>query len=209
MTIWCASLESGIRSYGDFCVAPNKGGCSPPDGSYLIFTKKEGTACNATDQIFVLDQDGVIYHKCSTKKVCPQGNSFLVLLCTLSKHQHSEGVIPLSSLDPLKFSFFGDRSLCPCTNISREWDIKIASGKNYFFEDGLSRWKLLGKNWIQIRKFVTHNPLFETRTLFVCFSLLFLADNNPTYGKKLMLKDKCDLSISRHVRYVVDAKAVT
>ncbi|XP_066014989.1 uncharacterized protein [Pocillopora verrucosa] len=89
--------ESGIRSYGDFCVAPNKGGCSPPDGSYLIFTKKEGTACNATDQIFVLDQDGVIYHKCSKREVCPQ-------------------------------------------------------------------------------------------------------DNNPTYGKKLMLKDKCDLSISRHVR---------
>ena len=83
MTVWCASLESGIQSYGDFCVVPNKGGCSPPDGSYLIFTKKEGTACNATDQIFILDQDGVIYHKRSKKNVCPQGNSFLVLLCTL------------------------------------------------------------------------------------------------------------------------------
>lgn len=59
--------------------------------------KKEGTACNATDQIFVLDQDGVIHHKCSKKVVCPQ-------------------------------------------------------------------------------------------------------DNNPTYYKKLMLKDKCDLSISRHMR---------
>ena len=23
-------------------MVPNKGGCSPPDGSYLIFTKKEG-----------------------------------------------------------------------------------------------------------------------------------------------------------------------
>ena len=64
-------------------MAPNKGGCSPPDGSYLIFTKKEGTVCNATDQIFVLDQDGVIYHKCSKREVCPQGNSFLVLLSTL------------------------------------------------------------------------------------------------------------------------------
>ena len=48
--------------------------CSPPDGSYLFFTKKEGTACNVTDQIFVLDQDGVIHHKCSKKVVCPQGN---------------------------------------------------------------------------------------------------------------------------------------
>jgi len=89
--------ESGIRSYGDFCVAPNNAGCSPPDGTYLIFTKKRGRACNATDMIFLFDQDGVIHHKCSKKVICPQ-------------------------------------------------------------------------------------------------------DNNPTYGKKLMLKDKCDLSISKHVR---------
>ncbi|XP_027049611.1 uncharacterized protein LOC113677061, partial [Pocillopora damicornis] len=68
-------LESGIRSYGEFCVAPNKGGCSPLDGSFLIFTKREGTACNATDQIFLLDQDGVIYHKCSKKEVCPHAAS--------------------------------------------------------------------------------------------------------------------------------------
>ncbi|PFX16851.1 hypothetical protein AWC38_SpisGene18856 [Stylophora pistillata] len=59
----------------DFCVAPNEGGCSPPDGSYLNLTKTEGTACNATDQIFLLDQDGVIYHICSGKVVCPQDNN--------------------------------------------------------------------------------------------------------------------------------------
>ena len=65
-------------------MVPNKGGCSPPDGSFLIFTKREGTACNATDQIFLLDQDGVIYFdKRSKKELCPQGNSFLVLLSTL------------------------------------------------------------------------------------------------------------------------------
>ena len=45
--------------------------------------QKGRPACNATDQIFILDQDGVIYHKRSKKNVCPQGNSFLVLLCTL------------------------------------------------------------------------------------------------------------------------------
>nr|XP_058961078.1 uncharacterized protein LOC131788010 isoform X2 [Pocillopora verrucosa] len=65
----------GIRSYGDYCVAPNRGGCSPPGGSYLIFTKKQGTACNARDQIFRLDQNGVIHHKCSGKVVCPQDNN--------------------------------------------------------------------------------------------------------------------------------------
>ncbi|KAJ7351656.1 metalloendopeptidase [Desmophyllum pertusum] len=67
--------ESGIRSYGDYCVAPNNPGCSPPDGTYLIFTKKRGLGCNATDLIFVLDWDGVIHHKCSKKVICPQGDN--------------------------------------------------------------------------------------------------------------------------------------
>ena len=65
--------ESGIRSYGDYCIAPSTGGCSPPDGAYLIFTKKRGSACNQTDMIFVFDWDGVIHHKCSKKVICPQG----------------------------------------------------------------------------------------------------------------------------------------
>ncbi|XP_022804385.1 uncharacterized protein LOC111341674 [Stylophora pistillata] len=79
----------------DFCVVPNEGGCSPPDGSYLILTKTEGTACNATDQIFFLDQDGVIYHTCSRKVVCPQDNSptrqkklMLKDMCDLSISRH-------------------------------------------------------------------------------------------------------------------------
>ena len=65
--------ESGIRSYSDYCIAPNTGGCSPPDGAYLIFTKKRGSACNQRDMIFVMDWDGVIHHKCSNKVVCPEG----------------------------------------------------------------------------------------------------------------------------------------
>ena len=76
----CRLLAGGIRSYGDYCVAPNRGGCSPPGGSYLIFTKKKGTACNARDQIFRLDQNGVIHHKCSGKVVCPQGKLMLARL---------------------------------------------------------------------------------------------------------------------------------
>ena len=76
----CRLLAGGIRSYGDYCVAPNRGGCSPPGGSYLIFTKKQGTACNARDQIFRLDQNGVIHHKCSGKVVCPQGKLMLARL---------------------------------------------------------------------------------------------------------------------------------
>ncbi|XP_074614387.1 uncharacterized protein LOC141874129 [Acropora palmata] len=87
--------ESGIRSYGDYCVAPNTGGCSPPDGAYLILTKKRGTACNQTDMIFVLDWDGVIHHKCSKKVVCPQDNNptyghklMLKDKCDLSVYRH-------------------------------------------------------------------------------------------------------------------------
>lgn len=40
--------------------------------------------------------------------------------------------------------------------------------------------------------------------LFIVMCILYFSssDNNPTYGKKLMLKDKCDLSISKHVRCV-------
>lgn len=63
--------------YYNYCVAPNKGGCSPPDGAYLIATKKEGTSCNAIDQIFILDEDGVIHHKCSKKVICPEGEYLL------------------------------------------------------------------------------------------------------------------------------------
>ncbi|KAL9951073.1 hypothetical protein ACROYT_G043669 [Oculina patagonica] len=72
--------ESGIRSYGDYCVVPNNVGCSPPDGTHLIFTKNRGSACNATDMMFVFDWDGVIHHKCSKKVICPQGNYVLSLL---------------------------------------------------------------------------------------------------------------------------------
>ncbi|XP_078353171.1 properdin-like [Oculina patagonica] len=67
--------ESGIRSYGDYCVVPNNAGCSPPDGTHLIFTKNRGSACNETDMMFVFDWDGVIHHKCSKKVICPQDNS--------------------------------------------------------------------------------------------------------------------------------------
>ena len=67
--------------YYNYCVAPNKRGCSPPDGAYLIATKKEGTLCNAIDQIFILDEDGVIHHKCSKKVICPEGDYLLSIFC--------------------------------------------------------------------------------------------------------------------------------
>ena len=38
--------------------------------------------------------------------------------------------------------------------------------------------------------------------IVVCILRFSSLDNYPTYSKKLMLKDKCDLSISRHVRCV-------
>ena len=40
----------------------------------VILSLRKSTVCNVTDQIFVLDQEGVIHHKCSKKVACPQGN---------------------------------------------------------------------------------------------------------------------------------------
>lgn len=44
---------------------------------------------------------------------------------------------------------------------------------------------------------------------FVCIFCFSSLDNNPTYGKKLMLKDKCDPSISKHVRCVYNYNIYT
>ncbi|XP_022804373.1 uncharacterized protein LOC111341663 [Stylophora pistillata] len=103
--------ESGIRMYNDYCVAPNEGGCSPPDGAYLIATKIEGTSCNAIDQIFLLDEDGVIHHKCSKKVICPEGNYpgytrklMLKDECDLSVFKH-ERVSPSNAMKNLKNKF--------------------------------------------------------------------------------------------------------
>lgn len=103
--------ESGIRMYYNYCVAPNKGGCSPPDGAYLIATKKEGTSCNAIDQIFILDEDGVIHHKCSKKVICPEGNNptygrklMLKDKCDLDISKH-ERVSPNNAMKNLKNNF--------------------------------------------------------------------------------------------------------
>ena len=108
-----------------------------------------------------------------------------------------------SRLDPLKFSFFGDRLLWMCTNISRErrcWNFKWEKHRS-------SRFTLL----VEIEhRFVSSSFKIRFMRLELClsvFSLLFFVDNNPTKGKKLMLKDECHLNISRHVRYVVNVKA--
>ena len=50
------------------------------------------------------------------------------------------------------------------------------------------------------KKLRHEQSFFETLSLF---SFFISVDNNPTYYKKLMLKDKCDLSISKHIRYVI------
>ena len=54
-------------------------GCSPPDGSHLIFTKRNRSAVNNTDMIFVFDWDGVIYRKCNKKvDICPDGKNLFL-----------------------------------------------------------------------------------------------------------------------------------
>ena len=135
------------RSNGDFCVAPNKGGCSPPDGSYLIFTKREGTAW-----FFFSPKMELFITSAARKKFVHRVTVFLFyfvsyvllflvlfmngiwILIDYFRCQNFSSDAPTFSqltptslrcyspfrLDPLRFSFFGDRLLCTCTNIFRE-----------------------------------------------------------------------------------------
>ncbi|RMX44841.1 hypothetical protein pdam_00009262 [Pocillopora damicornis] len=70
-----------------------------------------GTSCNAIDQIFILDEDGVIHHKCSKKVICPEGNNptygrklMLKDKCDLDISKH-ERVSPNNAMKNLKNNF--------------------------------------------------------------------------------------------------------
>ena len=75
MEFFFSNEESPIRSTsGHYCVVPDKASCSAAEleDSYLVF-KKQDENCTAPEATFVLDQDGVIHHKCSKKIVCGEG----------------------------------------------------------------------------------------------------------------------------------------
>ena len=61
-----------IRAYNDYCLQPKDAGCSPPDDTTVIWKRQQGTACEEDYKQFRLSADGVLYHHCSGKRVCPQ-----------------------------------------------------------------------------------------------------------------------------------------
>ena len=55
--------------HNDYCVAPELRGGVP-----LLMALTSLQLCNAIVQIFLLDEDGVIHHKCSKKVIGPEGD---------------------------------------------------------------------------------------------------------------------------------------
>ncbi|XP_020917647.2 A disintegrin and metalloproteinase with thrombospondin motifs 18 [Exaiptasia diaphana] len=70
--------ESPIRTYDNYCVQPKSGDCNPVQDtstwSHSLIMKRADESCSAKHLNFIFDSDGRIYHKCSGKVVCPQGN---------------------------------------------------------------------------------------------------------------------------------------
>ena len=66
-------------------------GCSPPDGSHLIFTKRNRSAVNNTDMIFVFDWDGVASaaRKSISAQTVKTYSSMFIIHIILSCNGHS------------------------------------------------------------------------------------------------------------------------
>lgn len=78
------SIESPIRSYGGYCIQPKSGDCNPKENmttlSHSLIFKRADTNCSADYMNFLFDADGMIYHKCSGKIVCPEGECHQFLI---------------------------------------------------------------------------------------------------------------------------------
>lgn len=64
---------SPIRTYGGFCLQPENGGCSPTDNTRLVYIR-DTPQCSKDYMVFTYHDD-VLTHKCSGKRVCPQGGT--------------------------------------------------------------------------------------------------------------------------------------
>lgn len=82
------SIESPIRSYGGYCIQPKSGDCNPKENtttlSHSLIFRRADTNCSADYMNFLFDADGMIYHKCSGKIVCPEGECHRFVLKVLS-----------------------------------------------------------------------------------------------------------------------------
>ena len=64
-----SSTPTQIQGFGGLCVIPQgQSPCPAADGTELIYS----TGCQGEGSQFILS-NGILIHKCSNKKICPQG----------------------------------------------------------------------------------------------------------------------------------------
>ena len=85
-----------IRAYNDYCLQPKAAGCSPPDDTTVLWQRQQGTACEKDYKQFRLNADGVLYHHCSGKRVCPKngatGNGVKIVISSKCSEDNSKFV---------------------------------------------------------------------------------------------------------------------
>lgn len=74
-------LQSGIRSYGDFRIAPNKPGCPPSNEAHLIYTKQRGSGMGVMTPTWYLCSIGMelFITSAARKSSAQKVNTFLAI----------------------------------------------------------------------------------------------------------------------------------
>ena len=66
-----SSTPTQIQGFGGLCIIPQgQSPCPAADGTELIYS----TGCQGEGSQFILS-NGILMHKCSNKKICPQGGN--------------------------------------------------------------------------------------------------------------------------------------
>ena len=64
-----------LKAYNDYCIVPKNESCNPHENSRIVF--KNGYECKEKHMEFRLDANGILWHHCSNKRVCPEnGNTW-------------------------------------------------------------------------------------------------------------------------------------
>ncbi|KAK3716436.1 hypothetical protein QZH41_016844, partial [Actinostola sp. cb2023] len=75
----CSSNEANptdatpLKPYNDYCIVPKNETCTPYDKSRIVF--KSGNECNQKYMDFRLDANGILWHHCSKRRVCPENEN--------------------------------------------------------------------------------------------------------------------------------------
>ncbi|KAK3716434.1 hypothetical protein QZH41_016845, partial [Actinostola sp. cb2023] len=96
----CSSNEANptdatpLKPYNDYCIVPKNETCTPRDKSRIVF--KSGSECNQKYMEFRLDANGILWHHCSKRRVCPEngntGNGARLVISSACKDEDSKFV---------------------------------------------------------------------------------------------------------------------